>query len=116
MLSIYSYKETYEMYNKANVGKSFLILGENKKFLTYQFYHSYSEVLCAAKLNTLWFIDKGDGLATDYNKLWKAHIVGKEYKNKYYYSNSNREEFVSQIQKTYPECVEWLLFNIDWIS
>lgn len=104
------------MYDPANVGRSFLILGENNKVISYCLYHSYSEILCAAKLDTLWFIDKGDGLAPDFNGLWKAHIVGKEYKNKYYYSSSNREEFVSQIQKTYPECVEWLLFNIDWIS
>lgn len=85
----------------ANIKKYHLII--NKNIISYQYFHYYNKVYKIPRSSTLWLIDK--------TYKWKAKI-GK----KIYYENDNRINFFLNLEKTYPECAEWLLFNIEWLK
>lgn len=89
----------------SNMKKHHLILSENGFVLSYQFFISYDEILKMPKTSILWFINIKE------REKWKASID-----RQHYFGSKNIPEFLSDLEKKYPECAEWLLFNMEWLK
>lgn len=89
--------------NVSNIGKYHLILSENGYVLSYQFFKDYNETLKMPKCSILWFIDK--------KNTWKASINPQTY-----FGDDSKQNFLFDLEKNYPECAEWLLFNMEWLA
>jgi hypothetical protein len=87
--------------NENIVDKKILVISSTKEVISYQYIVSYDFILKMPKAKILWLIDC--------RKKWSASINGS------YFEESNKDLFISNLNKMYPECAEWLLFNMEWI-
>ena len=86
--------------NEEIIGKKVLVIGV-KKVISYQSILSYNFDLKMPKTKIMWLIDK--------RRNWSASIDGS------FFEEDNKDLFISKLNKMYPECAEWLLFNMEWM-
>jgi len=96
-------------YSKS-VGMKLLLLSSNKKTISYQYIEDYNFKTIMTNNKILWKITKFTGPGIK----WQAKVFFNDLK----YSaviNSNAE-FLEKIKEEYPECLDWLLFNMNWLE
>jgi len=87
-----------------------LLLSSNKKTISYQYIENYNQEANMTNNIVLWKITK-----FSHEKIkWQAKIYSQDHK--YYELFNDNQNFILKIKEIYPECIDWLLFNINYLE
>ena len=93
-----------------SVDMKFLLLSSNKKTISYQYIKDYKQESKMTNNIILWKITKFSHERTK----WQAKIYYQDHK--YYESFNDNQNFLFKVNEVYPECTDWLLFNMIWLE
>jgi hypothetical protein len=96
-------------YSKS-IGMKFLLLSSNKKTISYQYIKDHNQESKMTNNIILWKITKFPHEKTK----WQAKMYSQD--NKYYELFNDNQNFIFKIKEIYPECIDWLLFNMNWLE